>query len=588
MIRPGLWTFHRREKRSFWITLHMNPTRLLTFLALSCFLSFSAIFAADPSAPADPDDLSAITWKNGMWPNRPAEQQAAVDAIGKDCKILLLGDSNTHGWGDGRAKFIWDHYFSPRGAINFGIGGDTTNGIRARLRDTNWGACQPPITVILSGTNDRGDKPDVRAKKIKLLVTEVFSHFPKTKVLLLSIPPCGLDEHEALTTSYFATNDIIKTYADGQKIFYIDLAKTMTWEEGLGYSGLGGDRLHLDELGRLRWAELMEPIIAQTLNEQPKKDLPHPLLPEYTGDPKAPKILIAGDGAAPILDFRISLQNELKSHKYSYHLVGPYTDPKTPPDFQGLHFGIFSASLAILQKVVPPVTKKYSPDILLLFAGFGEVNYGKNGTENLASQVEKVLDDTIARAPSTQIVLSLITPHSSPEKNATIIAANQNLLTMLKARAAAGKGILYADSYSAIDSTMLSQGYLPHKAGLLRAASNVSPTIEAILNKSTASRPIGAPTKVTAVPQERGSQINWQAVSDATRYNVKRSMKEGGPYAIIATDVKEMNFKDTNVRSDTDYYYVVSGADAQGQGKDSAEVKVSAPAPANVPAAATP
>ena len=420
-----------------------------------------------------------------MAPNRPGEQQAVITATGKDCQVLFIGDSNTQFWENGGFKAIWDHYYGDRHAINFGIGGDAINDIRSRLRDAQWGDCQPPVTVVLAGTNDRADQPDQRAKKIKLLIGEVFLHFPHTHVLLVSIPPCGLDKNEPLKTSYFATNDIIKSFADGQNTFYIDLAQTMTWEEGLGFTGIGGDRLHINEEGRLHWAELMEPTISSILKDTPKAPLPHPELPAYAGDPHASTILIAGDGSASTGEFRTDLQNQLTKDGYAYHLVGPYSDPKVLPPLQSLYFGSWGEKLDVLQKTVPPITKKYKPDILVLFAGFGEVNYGKNETATIAPRVSTLLDNIAAASPSTQIILCAITPHADPTKNATIVEANASLADMLKARASSPKPVIYADCYNAIDPSTLSQGYLPKKEGFEKIAASVSPAIETILVKST-------------------------------------------------------------------------------------------------------
>jgi lysophospholipase L1-like esterase len=441
------------------------------------------------SGPGDKDDLSQIKRTNPIAPNRPAEQQALITAMGRDCHVLFIGDSNTHFWENRIFKDIWDHYYGDRHAINFGIGGDTINDIRSRLRDTRWGDCQPSVTVVLAGTNDRKDQPEYRAKKIKLLVGEVFAHFPHTHVLLISIPPCGLDKNEPLTTAYFATNDIIKSLADGKTTFFIDLAQTMTWEEGLGFAGIGGDRLHLNEEGRLRWVELMEPTIASILKDTPKTPLPHPELPVYTGDPHAPTILIAGDGAAAAGGFRAALQNELTKDGFAYHLLGPYFDPQLLPPLQSLYFGSWGERLDVLQKTIPPITQKYAPDILVLFAGFGEVNYGKNGTATIASRVGTLLDRVTTSAPSTRIVLCLITPNSDPAKNATIVTINKDLTNMLNARTSASRPIIVADCFGAVSPSMLHQGYNIDKEGFGKIATIVSSSIEAILRKNVQQRP---------------------------------------------------------------------------------------------------
>ncbi|MBC7458886.1 MAG: hypothetical protein H7235_11440 [Bdellovibrionaceae bacterium] len=47
-------------------------------------------------------------------------------------------------------------------------------------------------------------------------------------------------------------------------------------------------------------------------------------------------------------------------------------------------------------------------------------------------------------------------------------------------------------------------------------------------------------------------------VSGATGYTVRRSLRSGGPYGILATGVAVLNFNDTNVQNGITYYYVVN------------------------------
>ena len=56
------------------------------------------------------------------------------------------------------------------------------------------------------------------------------------------------------------------------------------------------------------------------------------------------------------------------------------------------------------------------------------------------------------------------------------------------------------------------------------------------------------------------SQINlaWNAFTNATSYNVKRSLTNGGPYAVVASGVTATNYQDTGLAAGTMYYYVVS------------------------------
>ena len=65
---------------------------------------------------------------------------------------------------------------------------------------------------------------------------------------------------------------------------------------------------------------------------------------------------------------------------------------------------------------------------------------------------------------------------------------------------------------------------------------------------------------LTCTPDQTQVGLQWNAVPEATGYNVKRAMANGGPYANIATGVilSRPYFTDSNVVAGTPYYYVVT------------------------------
>ena len=67
------------------------------------------------------------------------------------------------------------------------------------------------------------------------------------------------------------------------------------------------------------------------------------------------------------------------------------------------------------------------------------------------------------------------------------------------------------------------------------------------------------PTGLSAVAVSTG-QINlvWNSFTNATSYNVKRSLTDGGPYTPIATGVTATNYPDSGLAGGTMYCYVVS------------------------------
>ena len=81
----------------------------------------------------------------------------------------------------------------------------------------------------------------------------------------------------------------------------------------------------------------------------------------------------------------------------------------------------------------------------------------------------------------------------------------------------------------------------------------------------------GAPTRLSVTPDDGQVALAW-APNATTTYTVRRSTASGGPYAVIATGLSSPAYTDTGLTNNVTYYYVVSGANADGPGPDSAEI----------------
>jgi fibronectin type 3 domain-containing protein len=86
-----------------------------------------------------------------------------------------------------------------------------------------------------------------------------------------------------------------------------------------------------------------------------------------------------------------------------------------------------------------------------------------------------------------------------------------------------------------------------------------------------ATSPVASPTGLVATAGTNQVSLSWTATSGATSYNVKRAPVNGGPYTTIASPTVT-SYLDTNVVAGTTYYYVVSAANAVGEGFNSAQV----------------
>jgi fibronectin type 3 domain-containing protein len=83
-----------------------------------------------------------------------------------------------------------------------------------------------------------------------------------------------------------------------------------------------------------------------------------------------------------------------------------------------------------------------------------------------------------------------------------------------------------------------------------------------------------APAGLAAVAGNAQVALNWNAVTNATSYNVKRSTTNNGPYTVVASGVTATNYSDTGLAAATTYYYVVSAVNIGGESTNSTQVSV--------------
>lgn len=78
------------------------------------------------------------------------------------------------------------------------------------------------------------------------------------------------------------------------------------------------------------------------------------------------------------------------------------------------------------------------------------------------------------------------------------------------------------------------------------------------------------PTNLVAIGGNAKVDLKWDAIDNATSYNVKRSMTSGGPYVSIGTSTTN-TYTDKQVKNGTTYYYVVSAVVSGSEGTNSNE-----------------
>ena len=85
------------------------------------------------------------------------------------------------------------------------------------------------------------------------------------------------------------------------------------------------------------------------------------------------------------------------------------------------------------------------------------------------------------------------------------------------------------------------------------------------------SSPPSAPVSLSAFAGDKQVRLAWAAGTNATSYRVKRGTAPGGPYTVVASGVRALQFVDTGLLNFTTYYYVVSGVNVLGESGNSPE-----------------
>lgn len=190
--------------------------------------------------------------------------------------VLFMGDSITDFWrNEGRpgvtnppiaGKAVFDKYFGAMKVANFGIAGDTTQGVLFRLRDGEGQGFQPRAIMLMIGTNNGGRASSEEiAEGVGAVVMEMRKDFPAAKILLLGIFPRG-NPGDEIRQTVLGVNPIIAKLHDGEHVFHLDIGGKFLDADGVITPDIMADRLHPTEKGYEIWAEAVKEPLAKLLN----------------------------------------------------------------------------------------------------------------------------------------------------------------------------------------------------------------------------------------------------------------------------------------------------------------------------------
>ena len=259
--------------------MRIGRVMMIVFFAAVCVRAAdragTAASTASLAAPANPACSPiqrtdwALNYHKGMLELKNKDKVA----------VLFLGDSIMNDiWRSRSLSYaervkeggnpVWQKYYDPLPAANFGISGDETGNLLWRI--TEGGALDgfhPKVVVLMIGINNliRGQTPEHTAEGIATVVKTVKSKLPDTKILLLGVFPCWQPATHPIREKVKRTNALIRPLHDGQQVFYLDVGHVFVEPDGNILKEKLQDTLHPSEKGYALWAEAMEPYLSDLL-----------------------------------------------------------------------------------------------------------------------------------------------------------------------------------------------------------------------------------------------------------------------------------------------------------------------------------
>jgi lysophospholipase L1-like esterase len=200
----------------------------------------------------------------------PLHESFVARAKKDDVDLLFLGDSITAGWlWDKGGLNVWNKYYAPRHAAEFGIGYDRIQNVLWRIGHGELDGIQPRVIVLLIGTNNAGNEDNGKPRNttpeiiegVTTLVKELRTRLPESKVLLLGLFPRG-EKNDPVREQVKEVNSQLVRLDDGKMVKFLDIGSRFLEADGTLSREIMPDLLHPSERGYQIWAEAMQDTLA--------------------------------------------------------------------------------------------------------------------------------------------------------------------------------------------------------------------------------------------------------------------------------------------------------------------------------------
>ena len=207
------------------------------------------------------------------WEKRHEAKLLELASYHGKIDLVMFGDSITHDWEGARGPGSdWGGHGLAElrktySVVNLGYGGDTTRNVLWRMENGELDGYEAKCVMLLVGTNNGlEDASEDVAAGIRAILDVIARKQPKAKIVLVPILLRGADANDAIRVRNERTNEIIRTCADDENIFWCDFRNSLVNDDGTpNFQFMREDRLHLIASGYDVWAEALRPLLVRTI-----------------------------------------------------------------------------------------------------------------------------------------------------------------------------------------------------------------------------------------------------------------------------------------------------------------------------------
>jgi lysophospholipase L1-like esterase len=242
--------------------------QLLACLTISMLIVLAWKALTRPTTPnGPPHGRIPIADAREEWQEQHAE--FIKIASSRQLELIFFGDSLTRGWIEHQQ--VWVEHVTPKPTGFFAIGGDTTNHVLWRIENGELDGPPPKLVLLLIGTNNRwvlDDSTDI-ATSIAFITARIQERVPQAKILVLGVLPQGPKAWGSSRVIFTDVNQQLKSLDNAKSIFVRDLGACLLDTDGELNKTVSEDGTHLTQVGYMRLANALGPIVRELLGEPP-------------------------------------------------------------------------------------------------------------------------------------------------------------------------------------------------------------------------------------------------------------------------------------------------------------------------------